>query len=93
MCRSVQFLLIAELLALDSGARRGVRPGGVPSAEVHRRGDWPQHGAVSSRPQLFLLFILFILQEELRASVQDLPGVRLGAVQVLQQLQGGALCY
>lgn len=74
---------MAELLALGPGARGGIRPGCVPPPEVHRRSDGSQRGAVSSRPQLFLLAIL---QEELGAAVQDVPGVCVGAVPLLQRL-------
>lgn len=70
-----------ELSALCSGAHRCVWAGGVQAAEVHRRGDGVQLGAVPTGLQFLLQ-----LQEGLRAPLQDLPGLCVGTQQVLHQL-------
>lgn len=75
----------AELPALRAGAYRSVRPSCVQAAEVHRRGDGLQLGALPSD-----LWFLLQLQEGLGASLQDLPGLCVGTQQVLHQLQKGA---
>lgn len=86
-CRkhSLFSLFAAELPALCTGAYCCVRAGGVQAAEVHRWGDGVQLGALPTR-----LRFLSQLQEGLRASLQDLPGLCVGTQQVLYQLQRGA---
>lgn len=54
--KSLFSLCAAELSALRAGAHRRVRAGGVQAAEVYRRGDGLQLGALPTRlrflPQL-----------------------------------------
>ena len=82
----------AELPPLGAGWHRRVRPGGLQAAAVHRRGHGPLLGARTPAAQLLLRFPLLLLLPLLvpGAPLPDLPGLRVGPLQVLLQFPGGA---
>lgn len=82
--------LFLELPAFRAGAHRCIRAGCRPAPALHRWGDRVQLRDQSPRG---VLLDLVVLQKGLRTPLQDVPGLCVGALQVLHQLQRGAHCH